>query len=432
MGMDDGLVAPVVDYAGPGTPGPRGWLDRVTSGPSLRAGVIIVLMIGVFWPVLWWLIKNTAPYFGDANWQHSYFVPAIGLYYLYLNREALAKAELRPMLWGALFRRSRLWVGAAMALCGAGGWRFMSDNVFILSISQWLTVYGILVLLLDWGLATTILGLLSYAYGIYPGQNKFTQGMGLVMTIFGLVWLMCGWDVMKIAWFPILFLACAIPWPELMYSRIAMPLQEWSASAAAWTLRLTGVDADRMGTKLFIGVGVNRRVLNVAEACAGLKSLMTFITLAGAMGFLSSRVVWQRIVITLSAIPIAILCNMIRVSGQGLLDHYVSQKLSESFAHQFVGLVMLIPAFFLIQLVGWVLENMFVEEADKRAIQERSTTEPDIIVVPRSSQAPRRDAPLSAAPAAATDDLAAATQRLISAGSRRSKASPAPRKEEAP
>jgi hypothetical protein len=53
-----------------------------------------------------------------------------------------------------------------------------------------------------------------------------------------------------------------------------------------------------------------------------------------------------------------------RVAGQGLLDHYVSQQLSENFAHQFVGLVMLVPAFVLILAVGWILDQVFIEESD--------------------------------------------------------------------
>jgi hypothetical protein len=74
---------------------------------------------------------------------------------------------------------------------------------------------------------------------------------------------------------------------------------------------------------------------------------------------------WQKLGITVSAVPIAIFCNVMRVSGQGLLDHYVSTKLSESFAHQFVGMIMLVPAFFLILMVGYVLDKVFIEEVDE-------------------------------------------------------------------
>src|SRR6185295_9367857 len=72
----------------------------------------------------------------------------------------------------------------------------------------------------------------------------------------------------------------------------------------------------------------------------------------------------QRIIITLCAIPIAIFCNVMRVSGQGLLDHYFSEKLSEGFAHAFVGLIMLMPAFFLILMVCWILDQLFIEEVE--------------------------------------------------------------------
>src|SRR5437764_5652818 len=173
---------------------------------------------------------------------------------------------------------------------------------------------------------------------------------------------------MKYAYFPIVYLVCGIPWPGLVYSYIASPLQTLAAKVAVVTLRFTGVNAYRTGTKINMG-GITEplRRLNVAEACAGLRSLMTFITVGVAVAFLSARPLWQKIIITVSAIPIAIFCNVMRVAGQGLLDHYISRQLSESFAHQFVGLVMLVPAFFMILLVGWILDHLFVEEVDEDA-----------------------------------------------------------------
>jgi exosortase/archaeosortase family protein len=156
----------------------------------------------------------------------------------------------------------------------------------------------------------------------------------------------------------------------------------------------------------------------VAEACAGLKSLMAFITLAAAVGFLSSRPLWQKIAITVSAVPIAIFCNMMRVSGQGLLDHYVSRELSDGFAHQFVGMVMLIPAFFLIQLTAYLMDNLFIEE-DKRELERRrgaAGRQPEASLV---LEVPRRQAGQAAPSSGAEADLAAATQRLMNASLRK-------------
>ncbi|HMO26519.1 MAG TPA: exosortase/archaeosortase family protein, partial [Tepidisphaeraceae bacterium] len=202
-----------------------------------------------------------------------------------------------------------------------------------------------------------------------PGQNDFVWDVGMVVTLFGIVLTLCGWGVMKIAWFPIVFLLCAIPWPPLLYSQLALPLQQLAAWVAVFTLQVTGVEADYSGTKIFMtipGAANPVRTLNVAEACAGLRSLMTFVSLGAAMAFLSNRPMWQKLVITFSAVPIAIFCNVLRVSGQGLLDRYVSQELSQDFAHQFVGLLMLLPAFFMLLGVCWMLDQLFIEEEDDK------------------------------------------------------------------
>jgi exosortase len=229
-----------------------------------------------------------------------------------------------------------------------------------------IAVLGVLALALDWGIGILIFGLLVLGWGIHPGQNDWVKDLGMVITIFGVVLTLCGWQVMKTAWFPILFLICALPWPGLVYSKIALPLQNLAATVAVVVLNIFGAASEQVGTKIIIDRPFGpSRVLNVAEACAGMRSLMTFISVGGAVAFLSSRPLWQKIIITLSAVPIAIFCNVMRVAGQGLLDRYVSEQLSQSYAHQFVGLVMLVPAFFLILLVGWFLDKIFIEEVEE-------------------------------------------------------------------
>jgi exosortase len=241
-------------------------------------------------------------------------------------------------------------------------------------------------------------GILFYGWAIWPGQNDFFKDCGMVIALFGLVLLLTGWSVMKIAWFPILYLVCMIPWPSLFYSRIASPLQALAASVSVGTLRLFGVDALNTGTKIrMFPYTPQERVLNVAEACAGLRSLMTFITVGAAVAFLSNRPLWQKIIITLSAIPIAIGCNVLRVTGQGFLDLW-SHELSEGFAHQFAGIVMLVPAFFLILLVGWVLDQLFIEEVDETPVVKPVTAR--VAAAPAVEAAAALSAPAIAAPAA--------------------------------
>jgi exosortase/archaeosortase family protein len=124
-----------------------------------------------------------------------------------------------------------------------------------------------------------------------------------------------------------------------------------------------------------------------------MRSLMTFVSIAAAIAFLAVRPLWQRLVIVVSAVPIAIFCNVMRVAGQGLLDHYVSTAWSEGFAHSFAGVVMLIPALFLILGVAYVLDNLFVEDVDDKTALRRHllTRSPRVALVgaPGRQLAPR-------------------------------------------
>jgi exosortase len=342
----------------------------LTLGAWLMIGTVAVLMAITYWPNLRRLYLKVNPFTGEPNWSHSVVIPIIGLYFLYLNRDDLFRARLAPVYPNQITRNRLLGAAAlfVIGLCAYFVGPMLAPNMtgYARAFGQGMVFWGVLVLLLNWGLATLLFGLLMSAFGIYPGRNDFIWDFGMVVALFGAVLMICGWQVMRIAWFPIVYLVCAIPWPGLVYSKVAGPLQQLAAKVAVGTLQLTGVDAARSGTKIFIGNGLTApvRTLNVAEACAGMRSLMTFISVGAAVAFLSGRPLWQKVVITLSAIPIAIFCNVMRVAGQGILDHYVSQQLSESFAHQFVGMVMLIPAFFLILLVGWVLDQIFIEEVE--------------------------------------------------------------------
>jgi len=373
-------------------------------GLSLTVWIrILILTALIFWlfytPNLRRLWDKTNPFTGEPNWGHSVFVPIVGLYYLYLNRDELLRAKVRPLLGGS-FSIARLAGGGIvllMGLCAYVTARFVVPESLVeyaASAAVGLAGLGLFAIIFDWGFGILLSGLLLFGYGIWPGQNDWLKDFGMVVTLFGIVLTLCGWQVMKVAWFPILFLVCALPWPGLVYSKIAGPLQHLAAKVAVGVLSVCGAPSYQNGTKIVIQrVIPPDRVLNVAEACAGLRSLMTFISVGAMVAFLSIRPLWQKIVITLSAIPIAIFCNVMRVAGQGLLDHYVSEELSQSYAHQFVGLVMLLPAFLLILLVGWVVDQIFIEEVEeprpqviKRRVQKTQGESESLATAPRRQQ----------------------------------------------
>jgi exosortase len=366
----------------------------------MAIGVVAVLMAATFRFNLLRLWGKTNPIDGESEWQHAFVVPLIGLYYLYINRDELLRAHVKPLLAGG-FTKAR-WVSAAALGVFALGMMLIGPKVvpsqaeILRSGSYGLLALAGMVVALNWGLATMIFGLLFFGYGIWPGQNDYFKDLGMVCTLFGVVLTLCGWEVMKVAWFPIVFLICALPWPGLFYSWVAGPLQVLAAKVAVVVLQVAQVPGVfQSGTK----INLPSRPLNVAEACAGLKSLMTFTTVAASVAFLSSRPLWQKLLMVSMAVPIAIFCNVMRVSGQGLLDWYVGQEWSENFAHQFVGMVMLIPAFFMILGLGWLLDQIFVEELDEeldRAVSVASGVTKDLV---RTATAPAMvPMPMSAAP----------------------------------
>src|SRR5207302_428515 len=132
-------------------------------------------------------------------------VPLIGLYYLYVHREELLKAKIQPL--GITDWSHRRLVSAA-SLIGSGLFIFAAGlltdkggNLVLISVGLGIAAWGVLALLLNWGLGSLIFGILLFIYGIYPGQNDFVKDFGMVVTLFGVVLLLCGWEVMRIAWF---------------------------------------------------------------------------------------------------------------------------------------------------------------------------------------------------------------------------------------
>jgi exosortase len=350
---------------------PKGWLDV-----PIRAWVILlslsVVFVLLYWTSLHRLWLKTNPINGVAEWAHAVFVPVIGAYYLLMHLDELLKTHVKPLLGLDIYP----WRFISAGLTFVGGlilWKvlptlpgpFTTYSGEIGTLGQGLTYFAAFVLVFDWGIGTLLAGLATYAYGIYPGSNDFVKDIGMVMTVFGTVLAIGGWGIMRIAWFPCVFLICALPWPGLFYSKAAMPMQELAANVAVGVMQLLGVSVENSGTQIVINrPGLDPRILNVAEACAGLKGLMTFVTMGAAVGFLSSRPLWQKIFITLSAVPIAIACNSLRVSGQGILDYYWGEQWSSGFAHQFAGIVLLLPGFLALLGVVWVLDKMFVDADD--------------------------------------------------------------------
>jgi exosortase len=274
------------------------------------------------------LSKLAYTWWNDENYSHGLLIPFIIAYILWTQRERLARESTRP---------STLWGGAAVLLALMALWA---------------------------GTA---------------GAELFMQRISLVLMLAGTVVYLWGFRLLQLLLVPLGLLALAIPIPAIIFNKVAFPLQLFASRCAVWSMSLFDIPVLRQGNVIeLLPLGAREtKKLEVVEACSGIRSLMTLVTLAvvfayfthprsdgsseghrrGIIEWLKSYGFWRSAVIVLSAVPIAILTNALRVSGTGVLAHYYGPEVADGFFHSFSGWVIYIAAFLLLFGVGWMLDR---------------------------------------------------------------------------
>jgi len=133
-----------------------------------------------------------------------------------------------------------------------------------------------------------------------------------------------------------------IPIPKILSNQITFPLQLLASQVASVILSsLFGVPVLREGNVIYLA----SMRLEVAEACSGIRSLVSLLTLAIIYGYLMERRLWVRWVLALSAVPIAIAANNVRIIGTGLLGQYWNPDMAYGFYHASWGWIVFVVAF---------------------------------------------------------------------------------------
>ena len=261
---------------------------RQIAGTALILGAIVL----VFWQVF---VRLVDAWTNDGNYSHGFLILPIALYFVWERRDQLASAPIQ---------------------------------------SSWLGL-----VLIAGGLALLLTGLW--------GSELFLSRVALLPVTAGIVLFLFGWKHLRILAFPIAFLFLMIPIPAIIFNQIAFPLQLFASRVGEWAISLAGIPVIREGNVLELA----NTKLEVAEACSGIRSLVSLITLGIVYGYFMDSRTWVRLLIVVSAIPVAIVANAARVAGTGMAAHWYGEKAAQGFLHEFSGWIVFLLAFVMILVI---------------------------------------------------------------------------------
>lgn len=205
-----------------------------------------------------------------------------------------------------------------------------------------------------YGLAVIALALCILIIG-RMGAELFLARSSLLFLLAGIVLLLFGWNYLRAEFFPWAFLFLMIPIPVIIFNQITFPLQLLASKVAAGALPWFGVPILREGNIIHLP----SMALEVAEACSGIRSLMSLVTLAIIYGYLMEKQLWVRWLLALASVPIAVLANSVRIIGTGLLVQYWDAEKAEGYFHASWGWIIFVVSLFLLYAVHSLVRLAF-------------------------------------------------------------------------
>jgi exosortase len=210
------------------------------------------------------------------------------------------------------------------------------------------------------GLGVVIGSLLVLTAGIL-GSELFLTRISLIGTLVGASLFMFGWARLRVLAFPLAMLLLMIPIPAIIFNQIAFPLQLFASRVGEGAIEAANIPVLREGNVLILA----NTTLEVAEACSGIRSLVSLLTLAIVFGYFSDQRSSVRTMIALSSIPVAVLTNGARVAGTGIAAHYYGSAAAEGFFHEFSGWLVFMTAFALLFLIQQLFARLMPQVSMK-------------------------------------------------------------------
>ena len=205
------------------------------------------------------------------------------------------------------------------------------------------------------------------------------EGVAFVLCLTGLAALAGGRAALARFWPPLVFLLFMIPLPYEMSRLLGAQLQQVGTLATTYLLQCLGQPALAEGNRILIG----NVTLNVVEACSGLRMLMTFFAFSTAAVFLMDRHWLVKVLVLASAVPIALVTNILRITATGLAHVWLADGDDKtkvlSFIHDFNGWMMMPVGLLFLVLELWVFKHLLIERAavsSQRSARPKTTPAP--------------------------------------------------------
>jgi len=258
----------------------------MSKNDKIKIMILIVLWVVTFYPLYPELVHE---WLGNSDNSHAFIVPFIAMYFVLQRKNALQFARVSTSIWG------------------------------------W------------WLLALSLLAyIVSSAGGV-----AFPARVAMVTSLFGLVWFCLGKEFIQKLAFPIAFLLFMVPVPYSLISLVSLPLQLMATDVSAALIGNCSIPVYREGNMLYF----IQTQLEVAEACSGIRSIMSLTMISLIFCFLSRDGWWRRAILVIAAIPIAIVANIFRVTGTGVLAHFYGDGVARGFLHEFSGIAIFVFGF---------------------------------------------------------------------------------------
>jgi exosortase len=295
--------------------------NKTFSGYLWQTGAFVLALGFLYFSVL---VKLGRDWWSEENYSHGLLVPFLIGFIVWLELDNLKANVRKPSFW-----------------MGAG----------LISVALLMLVTGTL------------------------GAELYAQRISLVLMLAGVVIYFWGRKVLQLLAVPFLLLLLAIPIPSIIFNQIAFPLQMIASKLAIWGIKVLEIPSVREGNVIEIlpRGSMNTIKLEVVEACSGIRSLMTLITIALILGYFTWRNkqagnllsylkdfdFWRILILMLSAIPIAIITNAARVTATGTMTYSYGRQAAEGFSHNLAGWLVYLAALLLLLAVNWALNFGF-------------------------------------------------------------------------